>query len=183
VKRAKDLVVLVPQAVRAEIENAARRTSRSVAFIVRRALSAAKGDGAVEPGAKEPLALSVDEDDPPDLAARLRALTAGRSLDEAVAASWAQTRTRFAAWIAREEAAEEGTRADELDLGLKLAAAPTTPPARLAELSLSEYPRVRALCASNPATPLESLAALARDRERVVKAAAEANPRTPKAGG
>jgi hypothetical protein len=169
----KPLTVQVPRSVADEIVDAAQRTHRSVAFIVRRALSAGlHAAETAEPGESAALVLTTDDDDPADTAAKIKAAAGERSLDEAIAAAWTATRARFHAWIAREEAAREAELADDLDLGLRDAAAPGTSAERLAQLARSEYPRVRALVAAHPSTPADSLAALRKDRDRTVREAA-----------
>jgi hypothetical protein len=194
----------VPVVVRDEIEAAARRAQRSVAFIVARALAAGRADAknahaparnahgqtaknshpvdkkrtppdeknAHSNGELVALTLTLDEDDAPETAARLRAASGAT-----VAAAWLETRARFAAWIARIESADAAERADDLDAALRDAAAPSTPAARLAELAGSDYPRVRALVAAHPSTAAATLALLACDRERTVRAAALARAR------
>src|SRR5262249_1239756 len=86
-------------------------------------------------------------------------------------AAWTATRGRFAAWIAREQEAQEAERADDLDAGLRDAADPKTPPARLKSLAQSEYVPLAALVARHPATAPEALALLRDDKDRVVRAA------------
>jgi hypothetical protein len=81
------------------------------------------------------------------------------------------TRARFAAWIAREQQAQEAERADDLDAGLRDAADPNAAPARLTALATSEYVRVRALVAAHPAAPPEALALLRDDKDRIVREA------------
>ena len=163
----KPLAVELPQAVAAEIADAARKTGRSTVFIVARALSAGRGATKFPlGGALVKLTLSSDEDDPPS------ALTAvKKASSDDVAAAWMTTRARFAAWIEREQAAQANERADDLDAGLRDAADAATTPARLAELAQSEYVKVRALVAQHPATPADALARLGDDRDRVVRAA------------
>jgi hypothetical protein len=169
--------VRLPPAVRDEIESVARRTHRSLAFIARRALSTASRGGAVgEPGPRVELVLTVDEDDPPDTALKVRALAGTGSLDDALLGAWIHARARFLAWAAREEAASAGERADALDLGLALAADPGTAPARLRELVKSEYPKVRVLLAAHPRVPEDAQALLSSDREPQVRKALLANP-------
>lgn len=119
------------------------------------------------------LALTTDEDDPPNVQAKLKAAAKGRTLDEAIAAAWAANRTRFQQWAERESQAAQAERADDLDEGLKAAADADTPAARLAELARSDYPKIRALVAVHPRTPAEVLAVLAEDRERYVREAVE----------
>jgi hypothetical protein len=162
--------ILLPRAVSDEIADAAQRTHRSVTFIVARALAAAKG---VAPrpvdGELAPLALGSDEEDPAS------AVRAARNVDAPqLAAAWLATRARFLEWIAREEAAREAERADDLDAGLRDASDGKTLPARLLELARSEYVRVRALVAVHPQSPVEALTLLAEDRDRVVRQALQA---------
>jgi hypothetical protein len=170
----KPVTVQLPTAVRDEIADAARRTHRSVAFIVRRALAAIpKGASAVgAAGPRAPLELTTDDDDPADTVSKIKA-AAGASLDDAIAAAWIATRARFQAWIAREEAAGQAERADDLDAGLRDAAAAATPVARLVELSKSEYPKIRALVAAHPQAPKEVLERLSADKEPYVRDAVE----------
>jgi hypothetical protein len=166
--------ILLPRAISDEIADAARRTHRSVSFIVARALAAAKDAAAPPPDATSdgelaPLVLTSDEDDPPN------ALKAAQSADpQRLASAWRATRARFAAWIAREEAAQANERADDLDTGLHDASDGKTAPARLVELARSEYVRVRALVAVHPQAPAEALQLLAEDRDRVVRQALQA---------
>jgi len=165
--KAKPPTLSLPQSVADEISSAARKTHRSVAFIVARALAAGK-DATILPlvGEMTPLALTSDEDAPP------RAVTAARSASAgAVAAAWTATRVRFAAWIAREVEAQAAERADDLDAGLRDAADRGCAPTRLGELATSVYVRVRALVAAHPATPADALARLANDPDRVVREA------------
>ncbi len=159
----------LPQAIADEIADAAAKTHRSTAFIVARALAAGKGAPAVALAAPlRALPLTSDEDDPPS------ALSAAKKASAAdVAAAWTATRARFAAWIAREQEAQKAERADDLDAGLRDAADPATPPARLVELARSEYVRVRTLLVTNPAAPAEALTILAADKDRVVREALE----------
>lgn len=156
-----------------ELEALARRVGRSVAFVVERALAAAKlpGVGIAAPG-ETSLVLAVDDDDPEDLRARIaRRARAGGGLDVAVEAAWRATRARFLAWAAREEAARGAECADDLDAALAAARAPSTSSAQLGLLAASVYPRVRALVAAHPATDAATLARLAADRERCVREA------------
>jgi hypothetical protein len=159
--------IALPQAITGEIVDAARRTGRSTAFIVARAIAAGKGAPPVameEP--HEPLFLESDDDDPAS------ALAAARKASPLqLAAAWTATRARFAAWIAREEEAQRAERADDLDAGLRDAADAKAAAARLVELAKSEYVRVRALVARHPAAPPEALALLAADKDRVVREA------------
>jgi hypothetical protein len=164
--------ILLPRAISDEIADAARRTHRSVTFIVARALAAAKEVAPVPlDGELTALALSSDEDDAPS------ALKAVKTADpQRLAAAWLATRARFAAWIAREETAQAAERADDLDAGLRDASDRATPPGRLVELARSEYVRVRALVAVHPAAPPEALALLAEDRDRIVRQALQERP-------
>ncbi len=75
------------------------------------------------------------------------------------------------AWVERVAALNADASTDELDAELRAAADAKTPPARLAELAKSAYPRVRALVAANSVTPAAVLAVLSQDGDRVVKAA------------
>jgi hypothetical protein len=166
-KKPKAETLELPRAVADEIADAAARTHRSVAFIVARALAAGK-DAAPQPldGELAELAITSDEDDPPN------AVKAAKTADPSrLAGAWVATRARFAAWIAREVAAQAAERADDLDAGLRDAANAAATPARLAELATSEYVRVRALVAVHPKTARETLAKLAEDRDRVVREA------------
>jgi hypothetical protein len=170
----KPLTVSLPRDVADELADAARRTQRSVAFIVRRALGAApNASDAGAPSERVDLALTTDEDDPPDTATKIKAAAKGRSLDDAIAAAWRETRARFHAWIAREEAAATAERADDLDTSLADAQAASTPVARLTALASSEYPKVRALVAIHPSTPPDVLAKLSQDKEPYVRDAVE----------
>jgi hypothetical protein len=163
----------LPSHVANEIADAARRTRRSVVFIVARALAA--GRGATVPmlpqGPRATLQLTTDEDDPAS------ALTAAKNANGAqLTAAWSATRGRFAAWIEREVAAQAAERADDLDAGLRDAEAPSTSPERLAELAHSEYVRVRVLVAAHRATPPATLELLARDADRAVRDALAKRP-------
>jgi hypothetical protein len=169
----KPLQVTLPTGIAAEIADAARRTQRSTAFIVRRALAAApKNPDALPTGATTSLALTLDEDDPPNTLAKIKSAAAPQSLDGAIAAAWLATRARFHAFIAREESAASAERADDLDAGLRDARDPKTPLSRLTELAASDYPKIRALVAQHPATPPALLARLSQDREPYVREAA-----------
>src|SRR5215831_3853043 len=99
--------VEIGAAARDEIVAIAARTGRSVAFIARRALSAAGAEARVAASDRAGLVLSTDEDDARDTHAKLRALAGARPLGEAIEGAWSQTRSRFFAWAAREEAAGE----------------------------------------------------------------------------
>lgn len=156
----------LPAEITAAIGDAARRTHRSVAFIVARALATGRSAAVAVTGPTAPLALTSDEDDPPSVLAAAKKATPAD-----VAGAWVATRDRFAAWIAREEEAQKAERADDLDAGLRDAADPKTPAARLTELAGSDYVRVRALVAVHPAAPAEALARLAADKDRVVREA------------
>ena len=171
----KPLTVSLPRDVAEEIADAARRTRRSVAFIVRRALGAAPHAAEVPTGQRAELTLVTDEDDPADTLTKIKAhekahpSVGNRSLDDAIAAAWTATRARFHAWIAREEAAAQNERADDLDRELVDAQDPATSLERLAHLSTSEYPKVRALVAVNPSTPADVLHRLSADKEPYVR--------------
>jgi hypothetical protein len=167
--KGKAATIDLPTAIADEIADAAAKTHRSTAFILARALAAGKGAPAVPLAAPlKPLPITSDEDDPASaLAAAKKATTAD------VAAAWTATRARFAAWIAREVEAQKAERADDLDAGLRDAADPKTPPARMAELARSEYVRVRTTLLGNPALVPEALAILAADKDRVVREALE----------
>jgi len=159
--------IALPPAITDEICDAARKTGRSTAFIVARAVTAGKGAPPVPmDGPHEPLFLESDDDDPPSALA-----TARKATPAEVAACWTATRARFAAWIAREVEAQKAERADDLDAGLRDAAHAKTAPARLVELARSEYVKVRVLVARHPAAPPEALALLAADKDRVVREA------------
>lgn len=169
--RSKTPTVTLPQSIADEIRDAAARTHRSVSFIVARALAAGQGAPPVAPGptidgATSELELVSDEDNPPSAQQRAK-----KASPAEVAAAWTATRARFAAWIAREEEAQQAERADDLDAGLRDAADAATPPARLLALAGSEYVRVRALVAAHPATPPEALVRLREDKDRVVREA------------
>jgi hypothetical protein len=163
----KPLVVELPESIAAEIADAAHKTHRSTVFIVARALAAGKDAPQVAlDGPRTPLTLTSDDDDPP------RALASVKQADAAaIAAAWTATRARFAAWIAREEEAQEAERADDLDAGLRDAVAADAAPARLVELARSEYVRVRTLVARHPHAPAEALVILRADKDRVVREA------------
>jgi hypothetical protein len=170
----KPLTVQVPSEVAGEIEDAARRTQRSVAFIVRRALGAAPNALPVSPtGEKRELVLATGEDDPADTPTKIKSLAKGRSLDDAITAAWTETRARFHAWIAREESVGQAEHADHLDTSLRDAQDPKTAAARLIALASSEYPKVRALVAIHAACPADVLTRLAQDKEPYVRDAVE----------
>jgi leucine rich repeat (LRR) protein len=163
----KPLLVELPEAIAVEIADAAKKTHRSTVFIVARALAAGKDAPAVAlDGRRAPLSLASDDDDPPRALAAVKQASAA-----AIAAAWTATRARFAAWIAREQEAQEAERADDLDAGLRDAAAVDAAPSRLVELARSEYVRVRTLVARHPQAPVEALAILRADKDRVVREA------------
>jgi hypothetical protein len=165
--KAKSPAIELPSAIVDEITDAARRTHRSIVFIVARALAAGKNAPAVAlDGPHGVLVLVCDEDDPPSAL-----VAAKKASPAALAAAWTATRARFAAWIAREEEAQKAERADDLDAGLRDAADPAAPPARLVELAHSDYVRVRVLVARHPAAPAAALERLRADPDRVVRAA------------
>ena len=179
----KPLTVQVPSSVRDEIEQVARKTERSVAFIVKRALSAAPPDVVAidDASAKVALAITTGEDDSADLLTKIKAAAkAPATLDDRIAGAWAQTRTKFSAWMEKTAVVDAGEKADDLDQGLRESADPKTSPARLTELAKSEYPRVRALVAAHASTPVELFASLAKDREPVVREAVVENSAAPK---
>jgi hypothetical protein len=180
-KAHEGLLVEVPAKVREEILAVAHKTHRSVAFIVRRALSAAKDATGVAPPAQDRVSLAVtaDEDDPPETLGKLRALVGTRSLDEAVAGAWSATREKFLSFVQRAEAADAAAVADDLDRGLADASHPETSAERLAELAKSAYPKVRALAAAHPTTATDVLTRLARDKDRTVRQAVLDNANTP----
>ena len=74
----KPLVVQVPATVADEINDAARRTQRSVAFIVRRALAAAPAAQLVPTGDRAPFPIVTDEDDPADTLPKIKAAAGSR---------------------------------------------------------------------------------------------------------
>jgi hypothetical protein len=165
--KAKPPTLELPRAIADEIADAAAKTHRSVSFIVARALAAGKDAPAVTlDGERAVVTLTTGEDDPPAAVAAAKTASAA-----AVAAAWTATRARFAAWVAREQAAQQAEQSEDLDTGLRDAAAADTASARLLELAKSEYVRVRALVAAHPAAPAEALALLAADKDRVVRAA------------
>jgi hypothetical protein len=173
-KPRKPISVELPIAAAKEIEEVARRTRRSVAFVVRRALGASGAAGVATPleGPQAPLVLTTDDDDPADLMARIDRALEGQPLARALSSAWESVRTRFLAWAEREEHADTATDAGDLDRALADAVAPATSAERLASLASSEYPRVRALVAVHPHTPAAVLAQLAQDREPSVRKAA-----------
>ncbi len=166
----KPIQLKLPADVAREVADAASKTRRSVAFIVQRALA---GAGPVAAGADGDtvLALTTDDDDPADLGARIKKLAGTRPLDGAVAAAWVATRARFAAFVAREVAAQSQENADDLDAALAVLADPNATSSKLATLASSEYVRVRALVAEHANTDAASLAKLGEDKDRVVRAA------------
>jgi hypothetical protein len=167
--KGKGAAVELPHEIADEIADAAKKTHRSTAFIIARALAAGKGAPAVPLSAPmSHLPITSDEDDPPSALAAAKKATGAE-----LAAAWTATRARFAAWIARETEAQKAEHADDLDGGLRDAAALATPPARLVELARSEYVRVRTLVAKHPAAPPEALKILADDKDRVVREALE----------
>jgi len=167
--KGKPATIDLPQAIADEIADAAQKTHRSTAFILARALAAGKGAPAVPMSAPmTALPLTSDEDDP---ASALAAAKKASAAD--VAAAWTATRARFAAWIAREVEAQKAEHADDLDAGLRDAADPKTPAARMVELARSEYVRVRTTLIANPSLPAEALAVLRADKDRVVREALE----------
>jgi hypothetical protein len=161
-------VLQLPQTIVEEIADIARRAQRSVAFVVVRAVAAAKDTPPQKitiPTA--PLALTTDDEDPANLLKQLPGA-------EAVAAAWPIAREKFLAWVRRLEEAAQAERADDLDAALAHAADANTPPARLAELARSEYPKVRALVAVHANTAADVRDKLKQDRERSVREAAGA---------
>jgi len=160
----------LPADVAREIADAASKTRRSVAFIVQRALAGA-GHVAAAAAGDTALALTTDDDDPADLGARIKKLAGTRPLDGAVVAAWDATRARFAAFVAREVAAQSQESADDLDAALAILADPLAPAAKLAALATSEYVRVRTLVAEHANTDAATLAKLGLDKDRVVRAA------------
>ncbi|MEO6951897.1 MAG: hypothetical protein ABI321_08795 [Polyangia bacterium] len=169
------LVLQLPAAIADELRAAARDSERSVAFLVLGAMKSAAALSGEVPAARVALDVTTDDDDPKDLAARLKKLAAektkGCSLDEAVALAWTQRRAAILAWVGRIASVDEGQRADDLDEGLRVAADPNATPATLDALAKSPYVKVRALVAAHPAASDAALALLAADRDRVVKAA------------
>lgn len=163
--------VWVSTATATEIARIAEGAGRSVAFVVERALAAAKLGPMIggAPG-EMALVLASDDEDPADLRARIakRARPVG-SLDAAVEAAWHATRERFVAWVAREQEARKAEVADDLDRELVAARSPATSREQLTALGGSVYPRVRALVAVHAATDEATLARLARDREPYVR--------------
>jgi hypothetical protein len=155
----------LPAAIGDEIRDVARRAQRSVAFVVQRTLIAGK-DAPVTAmsGPTAPLLLTTDDEDPPNLPAKLKAVTAVE-----VASAWPAAREKFHAWLKKLEAAAQAERADDLDAELAQASDPSTAAARLAELSKSVYPKVRMLVAAHKNTSADVIAALAKDREPSVR--------------
>jgi len=159
----------LPSAIATEIADAAKKTHRSTAFIIARALAAGKGAPPVPLAAPmTALPITSDEDDPASAAAAAKKTTPAE-----LAAAWTATRARFAAWVAREVEAQRAEHADDLDRGLADAENPATPAARLVELAKSEYVRVRTMVARHPTVPPEALAILGADQDRVVREALE----------
>ena len=169
------IVLQLPAVAAEELRAAARDSERSVAFLVLGALKSATALSGDVPAARVALEVTSNDDDPKDLAARLKKLAAdkatGSTLDEAVALAWAQRSAAILAWVRRIASVDEGQKADDLDEGLRLAADPTATPAQLDELAKSPYVKVRALVAAHPAASASALGLLAADRDRVVKAA------------
>jgi hypothetical protein len=164
----KPPVLQLPTAIADEIRDVAARAQRSVAFVVVRALAAGKGAPEAKVGGPtSPLILASDDEDPPNLLKQPPSA-------ESVAGAWPLARDKFLAWLRRLEEAAQAERADDLDAALVQAADRGTPAARLAELSQSEYPKVRALVAAHPSTPADVLTRLGHDRERSVREAASA---------
>ncbi len=172
-KRPLPTAVWVSAATAVEIAELARTVGRSVAFVVQRALAAAKLT-TVEHAAPEEasLLLTVDEADPADLLARVveRAGELG-AIDATIEAAWLATRGRFMAWAEQERAARCAEVADELDVALAAARSAASGTAELSVLGASVYPRVRALVAAHAATDQVTLARLALDREPYVREA------------
>jgi hypothetical protein len=160
----------LPPAIGDEIRDVARRAQRSVAFVVQRTLVAGK-DAPVTAvsGPTAPLALTTDDEDPPNLLTKLKAVTAAD-----IVSAWPVAREKFHAWLKKLEDAAQAERADDLDAELAHASDPATLAPRLAELSKSEYPKVRALVAAHANVTPAVLELLAKDRERSVREAASA---------
>lgn len=165
----RSLKIKLPVEIAQEIARVAEATQRSTAFIALRALAAAPkatvGDGA-KTAAFE---LTLDEDDAANTLTKIASTSGERSVDEALAAAWLATRDRFSKFLAVEASARESEQADELDGSLREAEALATKASRLATLSTSDYPRVRALVAAHPNTTAAVLAQLARDKEPYVR--------------
>ncbi len=172
---ARALTLELPGAVADELSSASARCERSVGFLVLGALKSSSALSGTPGTDRKPIELSTDDDDPADLASRVKKLAAekakGRSLDDAVALAWLERREQILAWVARVGKINEGERADDLDDGLRLAADVATPAAKLVELATSAYPRVRALVAAHPGAPKEALDLMGNDRERIVREA------------
>jgi hypothetical protein len=152
-----------------EISDVSRRAQRSVAFVVMRALSAARDARPVKIGDQtSPLPLTTDDEDPPNLLKQPPSA-------ESVAGAWPLSREKFFSWLKKLEEAQKLERADDLDAALAQAAHEQTDAARLGELAKSEYPRVRALVATHKNTPAEVIERLLQDRERSVREAASAH--------
>jgi hypothetical protein len=165
----KPPVLQLPTTVAEEIADIARRAQRSVAFVAVRAVAAAKDAPPPQKiaGPTAPLSLATDDEDPPNLLKQPPSA-------ESVAAAWPIAREKFLAWVRRLEEASQAERADDLDAALAEAAHPQTAAARLAELSRSEYPKVRALVAAHTNTSAEVREKLKQDRERSVRESAGA---------
>src|SRR5207237_1067412 len=80
------------------------------------------------------LRLDPDQDDPPDLAARLRKAAGDCTLDAAVAAAWQATRERFLALVRKQEALDGAEVAEDLDAALRDSRDPELSPERLSAL-------------------------------------------------
>jgi len=163
----KSPVLQLPPAVAAEIADIARRAQRSVAFIVVRAVAAAKCAPLPISGPTAPLTLDTDDEDPANLLKQPPSA-------ESVAGAWPVSREKFLAWVRRLEEASQAERADDLDAALAQAADPKTPAEKLAVLAGSEYPKVRALVAAHANTAREVREKLKQDRERSVRESAGA---------
>jgi hypothetical protein len=166
----------LPVDVADELLAASARAERSAAFLVLGALKASgELTGTVDAGARRAVSLDRDEEDPRDLVSQIVKLAAAKarklSLDDAVALAWRDRRAPILAWVERVAALNADASTDELDAELRAAADAKTPPARLAELAKSAYPRVRALVAANAVAPAEVLAVLSQDGDRIVKEA------------
>ena len=155
----------VPSAIADEIRDVAHRAQRSVAFVVQRTLVAGK-DAPVTAasGPTAPLLLTTDDEDPPNLLTKLKSISADQ-----VASAWPAAREKFHAWLKKLEEAAQAERADDLDSELAQAGDPSTPAARLAELSKSVYPKVRCLVAAHKNTSADVIAVLAKDREPKIR--------------
>ena len=169
------LALKLPTAVADEIESAARRSERSVGFLV---LGALKSSGALSgdiPDPRRAMEVTTGDDDPKDLGARLKKLAADKKLpiDDAVALAWVARRAAILAWVDKIAAVDVGQQADDLDEGLRRAADPKTPAAELVALAGSVYVKVRVLVAENPSSPKDALIKLGADKDRVVREALE----------